>query len=64
MNFHAQNNKIKLVVETDDQHAYMLKSIIGDRRRFLQIMLNFISNSLKFTDEGGTIKVILRVLEY
>ena len=40
-----------------------MRKICGDRRRYLQFLLNFISNSLKFTQEGGTIKVKIVILE-
>jgi len=29
----------------------------------LQVLLNIISNSLKFTEDNGTIQVMLRVIE-
>jgi len=31
--------------------------LFGDKRRYLQILLNFISNSLKFTDSLGSVTV-------
>ena len=38
-----------------------LKRIIGDERRYLQILLNFLSNALKFSQKNGTISVNLRI---
>lgn len=35
----------------------------GDRRRFLQIIQNFVSNSLKFTPSGGFVKIHLKIIE-
>ena len=32
-----------------------MKRIIGDERRYIQILLNFLSNSIKFTKEKGKI---------
>jgi K+-sensing histidine kinase KdpD len=50
------------------QHKYheddrnFLKRIYGDSHRYLQILLNFMSNAVKFTPEKGriTIKTILK----
>ena len=41
----------------------MIRSVFGDRRRFLQILLNFLSNALKFTLFGGTVTVIIKIIE-
>ena len=37
--------------------------IFSDDQRILQIVLNLLSNSLKFTDEDGTITISARVSE-
>jgi len=33
--------------------------VYGDENRFEQILLNFVSNALKFSDEASTVKVQL-----
>jgi signal transduction histidine kinase len=38
-----------------------LKRILGDERRYLQILLNFLSNSIKFTNEKGKILVNIKI---
>jgi cell cycle sensor histidine kinase DivJ len=38
-----------------------LPEIMADKRAFKQILLNLISNALKFTDRGGRVTVIARI---
>ena len=40
----------------------MIQLIHGDKRRYLQIFLNFLSNSLKFTNKEGRVTVALKIL--
>lgn len=61
--FQAETKKIRLHLCLDQTRQGLLTSVYSDRRRTLQILLNLISNSLKFTTEGGFIKVHLKVLE-
>jgi two-component system, cell cycle sensor histidine kinase DivJ len=49
----ARENGIDLVTRTPDD----LPVMIGDPRAFKQILLNLVSNAVKFTERGGTVTV-------
>jgi len=53
MNPRAQRQGIKLNLEVDDD----LDLIRADRNRLKQVMINILDNSLKYTPEGGEIKI-------
>ena len=40
---------------------YYFKQVFSDERRYAQIILNFLSNGIKFTPANGVVKIILRV---
>jgi len=61
----ACQKKIKLsAVIAHESQITLVQSILGDRRRYLQFLVNFLSNSLKFTPAEGKITVFLEVLEH
>ena len=49
----ARENGIDLVVTLPDD----LPGMVGDQRALKQIMLNLLSNSIKFTERGGSVIV-------
>ena len=59
MRRHAEDSGIKLILDTEEN----LPDIDGDHRAIRQMMLNLISNAIKFTDEGGRIAVTIRKRE-
>ena len=56
----VQNYKKVLHKEEMIENIF-LKRILGDERRYLQILLNFLSNSIKFTKEKGKILVNIKI---
>jgi signal transduction histidine kinase len=60
--FNANEKGIELKAEIDGRHNLnLIEAIHGDENRFLQILLNFLSNSLKFTDPKGSITVKVEI---
>jgi len=47
----------------EQESARYFNAISGDDNRYLQILLNFISNSLKFTESKGSVTVQVRILD-
>ncbi|CAN5337484.1 hypothetical protein BH09BAC1_BH09BAC1_00460 [soil metagenome] len=59
LRFKAHDKKIELNLESDPK---LPDSLQGDPLRLKQILINLLSNSVKFTDEGH-VKLITKVLE-
>ena len=58
---------LRPLAEKNEQHLSVTcegtdQVVVGDGNRFQQIMINIISNAIKYTDAGGTIQVELKCL--
>ena len=52
----AREKKLELTVERDIENPYL----VADELRLNQIYINILSNAIKYTQEGGSVKVSLR----
>jgi PAS domain S-box-containing protein len=59
MKYKAQEKGIYLTQSVDDDVPAI---VLGDRARLVQILLNLVSNSVKFTSQGG-VNIDLKVIE-
>ncbi|WP_231560019.1 response regulator [Flavobacterium gilvum] len=59
LSFIAQNNNNKVYIDVDPS---IPESLIGDKLRFAQILMNLVSNALKFT-KNGEVRLIARLIE-
>ena len=65
LQFSAQQQEVALSAEIDSLATLdLIQAIQGDSKRYLQFLLNFLSNALKFTNQNGEIKVSIKVLEH
>ncbi len=56
----AEKKGLKMTFETDSTKEFMVN---GDKEKIRQVILNLIDNSIKYTKEGGEIKVSLKKID-
>lgn len=60
----AQKKSVQLIqCDIPPQEQAYYNEVYGDQGRFLQVIINFLSNSLKFSENGSKIEVFLKILE-
>lgn len=59
--FSSEINPDRKIKQQKIVENLFLKRMIGDERRYLQIMLNFLTNAIKFSNKKGTIKVCVKI---
>ena len=60
----AHEYGVELYAQIDDpKNLKYLKLFRGDKRRYIQIFLNFLSNAVKFTDRGGSVTLRISIVE-
>jgi len=60
----ANLKEIELICDIGPTECEQLNYIYGDRRRFIQILVNFLSNALKFSHKKKKVTVRLVVNEF
>ena len=58
----ATSKGLKLEQELDPAIDALFPSLLGDEMRLSQILSNLVSNSCKFTEAGGTVKMTTKLL--
>ena len=58
---YASLKHITFETEFKEQEQHLFRRLLGDERRYMQILINFLSNAIKFSRERGRIVVELRI---
>ncbi|MDR0568600.1 MAG: response regulator [Spirochaetaceae bacterium] len=60
INFRVEEKKLRFIVKIDTQIPF---TIISDEQRLSQVILNLLANAVKFTPEGGTVRLNCGILQ-
>jgi len=58
----SKNIKLEQPIVKEDQKIYFM-TLFGDKNRFIQVIINFVSNSIKFSHPNSKIKLHLNLIE-
>ena len=61
LKFISETRNISTSLVIDPCQSKFFENVYGDSNRYQQILLNFISNSLKFSNHGGKVTITLEV---
>jgi len=62
LNYVAEKKKVRFIQpEVSLEEAKLYSQIYEDKSRFLQVLINFLSNALKFSNNDSEIKINLRL---
>lgn len=60
----AADKNISLIGPTcPTKDQIFFKCIHGDPRRYLQVLVNFVNNAIKFTTSGGKVTILLELVK-
>jgi len=61
LEFLSKKKNIRTQLNIDPLHVKYFEELYGDENRFEQILLNFLSNALKFTNPDGKVDVAIEL---
>ena len=60
----TKDTNIKMQANIDNKYNIdLIRSMYGDQRRYMQILMNFLSNAIKFTNKNGSVSISIKVMD-